>query len=400
MADNFIQRQLNPRSRATSGRSGRTDRIRSSFVGGGTPGTTVSAPGFPSPIAARQQPVARKRRQFGEGSQGLEGGVLGGESAAGEFSGVLEDSIMGSLFGGELQSRGLDAGMTTLGGLAAGAPAGAISQAVLAGMASSLGLLGTMGRGLSTTFAARDARNAGRDTFGRTGNTQAGLLSAMASFQSANRGLGGLAARAARGVGINTGSFGGPDTSGIQAGDIAFDPGTGQAFSINESTGVPISAQTTFEQLGGRGTIADAEAGIQTGPQVDPTTISSTGVRGGAPGTFGGFGPEGRMDADTAAHHGFDVGTQASRGEGSGDADGDAGGTVLCTALYMQGMLPRDVYLADSAYGKTVHRNILKAYQIVARPLARLMLRSKIVTAIVRPFVSKWAHWIAGREEL
>lgn len=85
------------------------------------------------------------------------------------------------------------------------------------------------------------------------------------------------------------------------------------------------------------------------------------------------------------------IGTVGAEGEGEGD-----GGTVLCTALYKQNLISADIYDADSRYGQgLVDTDIMRGYLKWATPLADLMMKSKIITHILKPFITKWAQHIA-----
>lgn len=72
-------------------------------------------------------------------------------------------------------------------------------------------------------------------------------------------------------------------------------------------------------------------------------------------------------------------------------------GTVLCTELYRQGKLEHNIYAADSAYGRTLDPEVLAGYHTWAVPLAGLMAKSKVVTAILEPFIRAWAQEMAYR---
>lgn len=72
-------------------------------------------------------------------------------------------------------------------------------------------------------------------------------------------------------------------------------------------------------------------------------------------------------------------------------------GTFLCTELYRQGLMPKEIYQADSKYGKLVNRHVYEGYAVWAQPLAEKMEKSKALTAIVKPFVLGWARNMARR---
>lgn len=75
-------------------------------------------------------------------------------------------------------------------------------------------------------------------------------------------------------------------------------------------------------------------------------------------------------------------------------ADGQP--TVICTELHRQGLIPTTWFLADSAYAQLyIDPETRAAYVLWAQPLARLMQRSRLVTAVVRPFAVAWAQHMA-----
>lgn len=90
-------------------------------------------------------------------------------------------------------------------------------------------------------------------------------------------------------------------------------------------------------------------------------------------------------------------GEDYNRSESFGDSDGggDGGGTVICTELHRQKLLLDDVYDVDREVGLYFEKNdplVVKGYHYWAVPLARLMSKSKIVTALVKPIALPWAN--------
>jgi hypothetical protein len=187
------------------------------------------------------------------------------------------------------------------------------------------------------------------------------------------------------------------------------DPETGAALSRSD-----FHQQARFQNPA----VGDAlrATGLPTVPAWLASRQAQSGVNDqgiGGEGTGHGGGTPGEADETDTGEWGGQTDTEpggqgpgltnglGNTGSPSSDPDGEGGGesdgTVLCTALYMQGMLPENIYRADAAFGKTVGRNWFRAYQIVAHPLAMLMLKSKLVTAIVRPLVSRWAYKMAAR---
>ncbi len=71
------------------------------------------------------------------------------------------------------------------------------------------------------------------------------------------------------------------------------------------------------------------------------------------------------------------------------------GGKVLCSELHRQGRLDPLVYSLDGVYGAGVPIQTRVGYWMWARPLARLMRRSPLVTNLLAPGISAWAHHMA-----
>ena len=80
------------------------------------------------------------------------------------------------------------------------------------------------------------------------------------------------------------------------------------------------------------------------------------------------------------------------------DSDSGGGGTVLCSELYGQGIMPEDIYIKDSEFSDSLPREVVQGYRLWAVPLAGLMSRSRVVTQIMKCPVLKWAEHMAGDE--
>lgn len=77
-------------------------------------------------------------------------------------------------------------------------------------------------------------------------------------------------------------------------------------------------------------------------------------------------------------------------------------GTVLCTELYEQGILDKTTYLKDSAYGRQVlmtSPEVIIGYHFWAKPIVKLMKKSKLFTHIVKYPVLAWANHIANNKK-
>ena len=86
-------------------------------------------------------------------------------------------------------------------------------------------------------------------------------------------------------------------------------------------------------------------------------------------------------------------------GGGGGGMLGDAlgGGSVLCTELHRQGKLNGEVYSLDSLHGLSVDAATMSGYHAWGIPVARAMSKSRILTAILAPFIRAWAYHMASK---
>ena len=129
----------------------------------------------------------------------------------------------------------------------------------------------------------------------------------------------------------------------------------------------------------GNPTGAGAETGAGTSSPGQGGEGVGTGVGGTGPGPVG-------------------PGTGAPGPGGEGGGSAGAGGTVICTELHRQGLMPDYIYRADSDYGSRLPYDVVRGYQMIGRPLARLMSKSRFVTALVKPIALKWAYQMAFKE--
>lgn len=75
-----------------------------------------------------------------------------------------------------------------------------------------------------------------------------------------------------------------------------------------------------------------------------------------------------------------------------------SGGTVICTELYHQGKLGKNIYDLDAEYGITIRSqmpHVYAGYISWAPFIVKLMKKSKIVTSIVSFFAIPWAYHMA-----
>lgn len=90
--------------------------------------------------------------------------------------------------------------------------------------------------------------------------------------------------------------------------------------------------------------------------------------------------------------------------DSDGNGAGDAGGTVICTELHAQGLLPHDVYRADQRFGFRMMRDdpyVIAGYHLWAKPVVKLMRKSKLFTHILNTTLAEaWAKEMVVREGL
>jgi hypothetical protein len=92
-------------------------------------------------------------------------------------------------------------------------------------------------------------------------------------------------------------------------------------------------------------------------------------------------------------------GPSPGHGDIGGDGGGD-GGTVLCTVLYAKGIMPDDMYKADSDYGKSLPQDVIDGYHLWAIPVAGWMTKSELFTRVMTVPVMSWAKHMAGERTL
>ena len=135
------------------------------------------------------------------------------------------------------------------------------------------------------------------------------------------------------------------------------------------------------------GNVTESRQRSCTPPSATPTYSPWVATASSCQLNFGGFPLNfGPMDMNVS------LGTFGVGGLGGGMG----GGKVICTELYRQGLLPEGIYRSDQLYGRTiVSPAALKVYHLWGEPTARLMQKSPLVTAIVRPLATAWAEHMA-----
>jgi hypothetical protein len=134
----------------------------------------------------------------------------------------------------------------------------------------------------------------------------------------------------------------------------------------------------------------------QYSPNVNPADFAQLGKQAS---TYGGGSTDngGMSSTESAVGAGFGDETGEFGGLGpNGEGDGGEGdGTVICTELYRQGLMPREIYQADRLFGASQDVSVLEGYRAWAKPVVRLMRRSKAVTRAVHFIASPWAKEMA-----
>jgi len=176
-----------------------------------------------------------------------------------------------------------------------------------------------------------------------------------------------------------------------------------------QSGGDPVSAAIMGQKAG-------AMAGAQR-------NMAASGVKGGA--AAGALDAVGRQrDADIAASlygqqrqsiadersmasnmlAGTVAMSQGGKAEGTAQAMPKAPetggmGTVICSELYRQGVMPKHIYALDVVYGHSlyvIYPEVTVGYHLWAKPLVKVMKKSKLVTKLVSIPAMAWARNMAG----
>lgn len=75
--------------------------------------------------------------------------------------------------------------------------------------------------------------------------------------------------------------------------------------------------------------------------------------------------------------------------------------SVICTELHIQGIMSKELYAKDCEYGRILHNimpHTIIGYHFWAKPVVKLMQKSKLITKIISYPAMKWAKHIAGEE--
>lgn len=148
---------------------------------------------------------------------------------------------------------------------------------------------------------------------------------------------------------------------------------------MTTSVGTVTSSKPGRASMAGKGDAGGRGKGLGTAPT---TGAHHPGKDAGDAGKDAGIAAE-----DVAMAESFGFG--GSEGEGS---------KVICGELHRQGLMSDEIYQGDLDYqDKYVGENTKYGYLLWARPVSRLMRRSRIMTQIARPFATAWAKEMAYR---
>jgi len=175
-------------------------------------------------------------------------------------------------------------------------------------------------------------------------------------------------------------------------------PGLGRATENNLA-----DVSKSFSNLADHGKIDAARSQRRRDERSGRATTSSQKGRTGGTGNLSRSGHLSGVSNDdgTTQNANPNQTNQARNKDGSysldkdGNGAGNAGGTVICTELYHQDLLPLDVYMADQRYGLHLERTdpyVIAGYHFWAKPVVRLMQCSKIFThALNKSLAEPWA---------
>jgi len=88
--------------------------------------------------------------------------------------------------------------------------------------------------------------------------------------------------------------------------------------------------------------------------------------------------------------------SDGSSSQGSSSTGG--GDCVICTELYRQGLMDKNVYKADEKFGKYLRKtkpNVMIGYHFWAKPVVRLMKKSRKITNLAYFFAKPWSEEMA-----
>jgi len=444
---------LSQQKKGASNRYGRVPSLVSQFHGAGlgnfaaapmqnaASGGSVTPATPPAPVAAPVAPAPSPTK-----GTGADPGEIGGFTIGKGQQGLLDQ--MSQTIGIDLAKgmfgRGINKGLqTSLTALAMDAPLDATLDATM--NASVLGMLGIPGLakgladagvkgsnavdvaqavmssgilGQNTPVEGEDAppmgtvaSNVAQASLANSPNTAKGALASMFGFStdpSATDVTNDTIDAAMKGM-QNTSMDKGisdPVTAALFGKDNALQSMMKDHFSQEATQKGQIDTPTSLSDIGMQG-FDPMSIGFSDTPSANEGGFSPMGLGGSTPSSpdMGGFSPMGFGNpGDSSGDEGGispmglgPVGPAPGVADG-GDGGGGDGGTVICTELHRQGLMPDDIYKADSAFGRSLDDDTIRGYHMWGKPVARAMRKSPLFTWIIKPLVLSWAHTMAGRQ--
>jgi hypothetical protein len=94
---------------------------------------------------------------------------------------------------------------------------------------------------------------------------------------------------------------------------------------------------------------------------------------------------------------GMGAGTSTTKAGGSGG--GGMMGSVFCSWIYSHGLMPQERYEADSRFGLSLPKEMMRGYHLWAVPTVKLMQNSRTLARVFAPVVNFFAKEIALRAD-
>jgi hypothetical protein len=306
---------------------------------------------------------------------------------------------------GDVSSSGLGTGYgTDIGGLGIGGFNGIGGYGGFTGLGGTPGAapgsIGSVGPSTGPSSAANLGATLAGLALGPTAGLAAQGIASLSNVGQANAGLAAFGPPGTAQLGFtdymsdlaNGLTFG---LVGTAAGQTAADNAYGTMSEAAQGMGPNAAGNMGLEGMGGYGSIGHSS-----------DAAAAPSAPGASYGAFGDYGsPDGQGPAPgsndlAVASNNPDAVTAAEMGNLGGDSGGGAGGagSVICTQLFKQGLLPREVFRADQAYGAMLIRTrpeVMAGYHFWAMPIVRAMKRHRWIAKLAAPIVRPWAQHMA-----
>ena len=84
-------------------------------------------------------------------------------------------------------------------------------------------------------------------------------------------------------------------------------------------------------------------------------------------------------------------------------AASSGGGKVICTELYAQGLMDKEIYEKDQKFGalmSILDPELMEGYHKLALPIVKLMRKSHMITKyVIAPITMPWARYMSGQND-